>query len=329
MYNINDIRSIHLEVTSKCQARCPMCPRRIQGGPMMPWVELNEITLEQFSEWFPTDFVKQLHSLNMCGNLGDPIIAKDTVPIYSYLRENNPNIILQMHTNGSARNKEFWQDLAKLKVTVVFGIDGLEDTHSKYRIGTDFNKIIENAKAFISAGGEARWDMLVFDHNKHQTEECEKLAYDLGFKLYQKKNSSRFKNGKFHVLDDSGKTIDILYPTEKSKDFIHKIKESREVEQPTIFCKAKKSNDIYVGADGNVSPCCWLDMSWMPPVSDERISYMDTISKFPNLNKVTLKEIFESNFFSDIEDTWNKKSCLLSCKKQCGSFDKSGAQFES
>jgi DNA-3-methyladenine glycosylase I len=36
----------------------------------------------------------------------------------------------------------------------VFGIDGLADTHSIYRVGTDYHKIIENAKAFIKIQDE-------------------------------------------------------------------------------------------------------------------------------------------------------------------------------
>jgi len=328
MYNIENIKSIHLEITSKCQAKCPMCPRRLQGGPLMPWIDLTEITVNKFKEWVPINFIKKLQNLNMCGNLGDPIIAKDTVEIYKYLRKNNSKMNLQMHTNGSARNKKFWEDLAKLDVIVVFGIDGLEDTHSKYRIGTDFNKIIDNAKVFINAGGNARWDMLVFDHNKHQTEECEKLAYELGFKKFQKKNSSRFKDGKYHVLNENGKTVDILYPTEKSKEFIERVKEA-ENETPTINCKSKNLSEIYVAANGIVSPCCWLDMDWMSPVSYSRIDYIDKIGMFPNLNNKTLEDIFDSGYFNKIESTWNTESCLKECSKQCGKFDKLGAQFES
>ena len=304
-----------------------MCPRRMNGGPMMPWVKLEEITVEQFKEWFPISFVKQLNRLFMCGNLGDPIIAKDTVPIYDYLRTTNPDIQLQMHTNGSARDKQFWEDLAKLKVTVVFGIDGLEDTHSRYRIGTDFHKIIENAKTFIAAGGDARWDMLVFEHNKHQTQECEELAHKLGFKHFQKKNSSRFKDGKFHVIDDEGKTIDILYPTERSKSFVEKVKDAQSDIKPIITCKAKTYSEIYVAANGNVSPCCWLDLDWVVPSSYARIDYMEQIKVFPNLHKNSLEDMFTSTYFKDIENTWDN-SCLTVCKRQCGKFDRLGAQFE-
>ena len=83
MYNYKDIKSIHLEVTSKCQARCPMCPRRLQGGPLLDSLYLEEITLDIFKEWFPVEFIKQLNHVYMCGNLGDPMIAKDTNKIFN------------------------------------------------------------------------------------------------------------------------------------------------------------------------------------------------------------------------------------------------------
>ena len=78
MYKLSQITNVHLEVTTKCQARCPMCPRRIQGGPLSPFIDLIEIDLETFKNWFPLDFLQKLPSVSFCGNLGDPIIAKYT-----------------------------------------------------------------------------------------------------------------------------------------------------------------------------------------------------------------------------------------------------------
>jgi MoaA/NifB/PqqE/SkfB family radical SAM enzyme len=323
MYKLEDIRDIHLELTSKCQARCPMCPRRVSGGILNPLITLNEITLGQFKEWFPIEVIQQLDSLFMCGNLGDPIIAQDCLEIFQYLRDTNANIRLSMHTNGSARNKTWWQKLAYAKVRVTFGIDGLEDTHMLYRIGTDFDKIIDNACDFIQAGGEAEWHMLVFEHNEHQIEACREHSNKIGFTKFTIKHTSRFKDGKFNVLDDQGKTVNILYPTERSKTLTRSV---LSVTTSEIQCKAQKYKQIYVAADGTISPCCWLDFSWQLPNQDNRIDYMDTIGVFPNLNTNSMKEIFDSGYFKRIEDAWAVKP-LIECSKQCGKFDKLGSQF--
>lgn len=327
MYKLNNIKEIHLETTSKCQARCPMCPRRPQGGPLNPYVELNEITLETFKQWFNIDFVKQLSRLFMCGNLGDPIVAKDTLEIYQYLRDNNPSIILSMNTNGSAKDTQWWEKLAKLNVRVIFGIDGLADTHQLYRVSTDYHKIIENAKHFINAGGNAEWHMLAFKHNEHQIEYCEQLSKELGFTKFEVKHTSRFQKDSLSVIDNDGKTVHIIEPTQRSKELRDKVLSAINVDSPNILCKAQKYSQLYIGSDGTVSPCCWLDVKWFAPMNESRIDYMDQIGEFPNLNNNTLEEIFDSKYFDKIESTWNNNP-LKECSKQCGVFDKFGEQFK-
>lgn len=326
MYNYNDVKSIHLELTSNCQARCPMCPRRINGGVMNPLLQVNDIDLNTFKQWFPSEFIKQLDSLFMCGNFGDPIIGKDCLEIFTYLKEVNPNIITSMHTNGSARDKQWWKQIASVCDRVVFGIDGLDDTHSRYRINTDFNKIIENAKTYIDNGGNAEWHMLVFEHNEHQITDCELLSKELKFKSFQIKHTSRFVDDKFNVLDDSGKTIDILYPTTKSKNMIPLVQSYKNEIKPEIKCKAQKGKQIYVSATGTVSPCCWLDFEYILHKQDTRIDYMDKIDMLPNLNNQSLIEIFDSDFFNKIKNTWENDP-LKECSKQCGTFDRLSNQF--
>ena len=63
MYKLTDIRAIHLEVTSRCQAKCPMCARRMNGGPLNPFMGLDEISIDKFMEWFDVDFIKQLNQI--------------------------------------------------------------------------------------------------------------------------------------------------------------------------------------------------------------------------------------------------------------------------
>lgn len=327
MYNLTDIRDIHLEITSKCQARCPMCPRRINGGVINPLITLEEIDLITFKQWFPESFIKQLDSLFMCGNYGDPIIAKDCLEIFEYLREINPSIRLSMHTNGSARNVTWWKSLAETNIRVVFGIDGLRDTHKLYRIDTDFDQIIRNADAFIQAGGHAEWHMLVFEHNEHEIDECRKLSEKLKFETFQVKHTTRFVQGKFNVLDDGGKTINILYPSQRSKDMINKTTKYLTDVKPVITCKAAKYRQFYVSATGNITPCCWLDLEDQLHRQDTRIDYMDKLGEFPNLNRQSLQEIFDTGYFNKIAGTWDNDP-LMECSKQCGNFDKLGAQFE-
>lgn len=195
MYKYEDIRVLHLEVTDKCNAACPMCARNINGGEDNPQLPEVELTLEDAVAMFTPEFVAQLDRMYMCGNYGDPIAARDTLEIFRYFRQNNPNMNLSLHTNGSAKAADWWAELARTlgkKGYVVFSIDGLEDTNHLYRQNTIFSKIMTNAQAFIDAGGRARWDYIVFAHNEHQVEEAEALANKMGFEKFQYKKSARF-----------------------------------------------------------------------------------------------------------------------------------------
>ena len=195
MYKSHEIRTVHLEITDKCNAACPMCARNINGGEDNPQLPGTELSIDDIKQIFRPEFIRQLDRMYMCGNYGDPIAARDTLETFQYFREHNAKINLSMHTNGSAKKPDWWRQLAYAlgsKGYVVFSIDGLEDTNHLYRQNTVWSKIIENAKAFIDAGGRARWDYIVFAHNEHQVEEAEALANKMGFERFQYKKSARF-----------------------------------------------------------------------------------------------------------------------------------------
>ena len=98
-----------------------------------------------------------------------------------------------VHTNGGGRTAEFWHNLGTISKNkgstswdkgrsgITFSIDGLADTNEIYRRKVNWDKLMENVKAYIGAGGLAEWKMLVFDHNKHQVEEAKELSKKLGF----------------------------------------------------------------------------------------------------------------------------------------------------
>ena len=195
MYNYSDIKTIHLEVTQNCQAACPMCDRNMNGEGINPHINLDELSYKDCTNIFPASFIKQLDTMYMCGNLGDPIIAQDTLEIFEYFRWANPNMWLSMNTNGGAKPIEWWQKLAKVfdrKGAVIFSVDGLEDTNHLYRQNVVWKNVERNMRAFIDAGGRARWDFLIFEHNQHQVEEAENLAKKWGCEKFMKKKTGRF-----------------------------------------------------------------------------------------------------------------------------------------
>ena len=236
---------------------------------------------------------------------------------------------MNIHTNGSARDNEFWEKLARLGVEVTFAIDGLADTHSLYRIGTNFDMIMRNAKTFIEAGGKADWHMLAFEHNEHQIDECKRLSKELGFHTFIVKHTARFPVEKMPVIDDLGKPVYYIKPTQKSKTIMALSKNTIPKDHVDIKCKVQKESQLYVSAMGDVSPCCWLSLKdhCAGHTKDTRVDYMDKIGAWPNLNDNSFIEIFDSGYFDKIADTW-KTDPLIECKRQCGDFDRFKSQFK-
>jgi MoaA/NifB/PqqE/SkfB family radical SAM enzyme len=334
----HNVTDIHIELTDKCQASCPMCAINYMGGKERPYVGQHEINIDDFKNWFSPEFLKNISNFYACGNYGDPIIAKDCLEIFDYVRSNT-DARLSIHTNGSARNKQWWTKLAhsmKGNHDVTFGIDGFKDSHVLYRKGTDWDKIIENADAFINAGGYAKIDTLVFEHNQDEIERFKEEMLNMGFKHVNIKYTSRFYNmEKYPVYDNDGNHLYDLKPASENQvvQFIKldeisnniKIWEDH-VELKTINPKCITKKEIYIDARGSVLPCCWVgsDMIEEPlavsmSIHDLRNRFVDNtknnFKEFTNLNlyKMTIDEILAGNQWDFLKN--NKPwTCVKNCK---------------
>lgn len=334
MYNISEITQIHLETTSLCQSRCPQCGRfdfdedgkliinskiTDRGGKS----GLDQIYFSDFYKWFSPKFISQLDTLYMCGNFGEPILARDCLKIFAYLRTWNRQMFLGLNTNGGYRPKEWWQKLAKLRIDVTFGIDGLEDTHSLYRVGVPWKRVIENAQSFIDAGGRAKWQMIVFKHNEHQIEECKRMSKEMGFYGFICEHTTRFadfSSPKWPVINPKGEVTHYLEPSSvssKSYSYINDGREESTKIKEIIDCSAKRSKELYISANGTVLPCCHIDSCISLFEFDDIADYKKKINMYPSLHKQTLEEIFESLYFRKIERTWSNEP-LSVCSKMCG-----------
>jgi MoaA/NifB/PqqE/SkfB family radical SAM enzyme len=241
-----DVKVLHIEPTNACNAACPQCLR--ETDITFNKNDLHHLTVEQIQKVIDDDTIRNLNKMYMCGNYGDPAAGKHTLDIYRYFRKINPTITLGMNTNGGLRNTDWWHELAETiyrpaehpQEYVVFSIDGLADTNHIYRVNVDYEKVINNARAFIDAGGRAHWEMLVFEHNEHQVNQAEQLAKDMGFKWFRAKVSKRFNS----------QPIKFLRPPRSWQNPV--------VSVGDINCQALNESSLYISAQGIVYPCCWL-----------------------------------------------------------------------
>ena len=67
MYKYHDIKQVHLEITQRCQASCPMCDRNQNGGADNQHITNAELSLADCKRIFTPQFIKQLDIMYMCG----------------------------------------------------------------------------------------------------------------------------------------------------------------------------------------------------------------------------------------------------------------------
>ena len=355
MYKYNDIKTIHLEVTQNCQASCPMCDRNMNGGAINPHINLDELTLEDCKKIFLPDFIAQLNTMYMCGNLGDPIVARDTLEIFKYFREHNSNMWLSMNTNAGAKSANWWSNLAEVfgeMGAVIFSVDGLRDTNHLYRQGVVWDNVERSMKAFIAAGGRARWDFLIFEHNQHQVDEAEALAIKWGCEKFVAKKTGRFvttttdAKQSHQAVDRKGnETAELKKPDEKYQNaalkkqdvIINKYGSMDTYYDPApIICKVKKDNSLFITAEGLALPCCWtagrMYKWWHKDPKVEQIwDFIPDKSVLDARNG--LAAVFDTGIFDTIQNSWSKPSCgdgkLKVCAMKCGAeFDPFAEQFK-
>jgi len=351
LYHYDDIRIVHLELTHRCNAACPMCARNIHGGALNPDMPLSELTLADIKTILLPDFIARLKRIYACGNYGDPIVARECIEVFSYLREHGPKLNLCLHTNGSARRPDWWRELARVMKQgphyLRFGIDGLEDTNHLYRRGADWKTVMRSAATFIEAGGRAEWDFLVFKHNEHQVEEARQLAQDMGFKEFFVRKTGRFLSSgeletsdRFDVLDKQGKFEYWLEQPSKPEYLnpafgnLEQVKQrygeyQTYLDQVEVNCKvAGSKGKIYLSAQGYALPCCWLGAVFSESSTAERQQFAELINQYGGSTVLDarhngLKQVIEGPLFQQaIPRSWDLQAIadgkLAICARTCG-----------
>lgn len=350
-FSYDTIDEYQIEITSKCNASCPQCPRNINGGEVNPYLPVVDLPRDVIDRAFPADLCMRLRQVFFCGGYGDPIAHPDFLDIVKDFRRKNPTLWIYIHTNGGIRGVKWWNELAQVingYGKIDFGIDGLDDTLHIYRKDVNYNKVIENAAAFIQGGGKAQWNFIVFKHNEHQIKSAEAVSKALGFESFLARKTGRFMDHKHLTQLDSWPVASklgsyVIYPPD-NKDYQNASMERLAYIRKDYFktteitCDALKGNKVTITATGIVLPCNFLahnlydarfrDTSILPRANDNSFvngknqvcSFIekygeDTLSIYNN----TLEQVFASNFWPDLVSSFTNESRLFECAMTCGS----------
>ncbi|MGU9957691.1 MAG: radical SAM/SPASM domain-containing protein [Arenicellales bacterium WSBS_2016_MAG_OTU3] len=337
--------SFHIELTDKCNAGCPMCPRTLElvGCTVDKSVVGNdELKLADFQQHFNEAFCKQTGLVVFSGVLGDPLAASQCLQICDYLTSNGVQIAIS--TNASLRNTRWWRELGDImqrtNSRVEFHIDGLHEVNALYRVHTSFKKIMQNAEAYLGTGAQAEWHFILFKHNQHQVEDAFKRSRKMGFKRFVLIDTVRFGNTRFkyqlpnheirylEASTKSGADFDLAdaKPDDKHEAARWKRLSGMKAKKPdhVIWCKSQEQNRAYIGAKGDVSACCWVFDS------DEQSKFYkqnDINLAGHNIRKKPLQEILHSEpFVSLYSNAWSENSLSI-CQRKCGDMRRNVRTF--
>jgi len=332
VYSFNDIKRVHLELSSLCNARCPGCPRNFYGYPYNDGYIERNLSLSEIQQIFTDDFLQQIEKIRINGNFGDFVSNNESPAIIKWFLKKNRKLKIRVTTNASAQGKQFWQNLGKLGITIDFCLDGSKQTHSIYRQGTNFDKIISNAKIFMDNGGIAYWRLIEFQHNKDEIKTLRITSDKLGFRKFLVIKNTR---GQLPAYDIKGRlvsSIDNYNKEELLNDKLSKRKTDEVLLEDImdgrvpcdIKCEVSQSKELYISSTGDVYPCCYMGFepktyghgNYFEPVNTQ-------IKSLIGRNNAITYEIDECiSWFNNIKNTWDIKTFengrLVACNDNCG-----------
>lgn len=328
--------SWEVELTTRCNSRCVGCSRQSEFHFPNPYFSENvdldvDLLLKALAATAQVDFIL------FCGNYGDPLLHPEIFLILERIRESYGDLPILLHSNAAFGNEEFWQRLAKYfrskRSYVKFSIDGLKDSHEKFRRGTRWSSTLRSAESFIGAGGRAVWKMIEFSSNREEVEAARALSEKMGFRKFElRKNNYPGLDGPISQEVDLRKPPESIVGAPLPLDLLEawNLSQARERKFDRIQCKSLERRNLFLDAHGNVWPCCWVGGLPFRPEHELRQWFqrkvLDRFERdFNSLTRHELGEILSHPWLGgELEQSWAHDPVHFTnplpstCAKTCG-----------
>ena len=297
---LDQLQGLHIEPTNMCTLKCPRCSRTefIEKFPKR-WTNKN-LNLDHLKSFLDIELTDK--KINLCGNYGDAIYYDQLFDMIKYFKSSGSHITLS--TNGSYKTQEWWNILGNLldeNDEIIFGIDGVPENFTKYRINADWSSISDGITTLRQRPIKLTWQYILFSYNENDVEQAKILADDLGFDKFFILDSDRWDQG-----------TQWLTPTKINKLSQSKISWKNQTNDLRVdpYCKNINSSH-YISADGYYTPCCWI--------AEHRWYYKSEFYKNRDsydISKTTITRVLDNlkDFYSTLEDA-KLNYCTFNCPK--------------
>ncbi len=242
-----------IEATSLCNLKCPLCP-----VPHHLKRETGHMSMETFKQVID-DIAGYAKKIDFW-NFGEPFLNPHFFEMVKYATDRG--IHVRVSTNSTFLGEEevekvFWSNLS----SIIVCLDGAsKKTHERYRIGSEFEKVVEGINRLSQRKRELgrkapfiRLQFLVFSYNEHEIDDILEMAERMGVDQLALKNVSL------------GTWIDGNIRKKIAKKLLPKNDKYRKytVEEDEIHLKMQDSvcswayENGVVLSNGDVTTCCY------------------------------------------------------------------------
>lgn len=241
---------MHVELTTRCTLACPGCPRTVIGEKLGHYPKID-LDLDKFLRFLDCSAGRNMEKLFLEGNHGDPIYYPNLIEFIEVFRSKKFTIV----TNGSYRDKVFWEALASLmtdKDWIIFSIDGLEHNNHLYRRNSDWTTTMMGLEIMSKSAANVGWKTLIFNYNYHEIDKIKEFAESKGAKFVSQM-TSRFGDESLRPPDEY---------VDGTREYSPDLKKTSNISPQCVDHKKE-----YVSADGFYWPCCWISSAFTLPKS--------------------------------------------------------------
>ena len=161
--------SLIVETTSRCNLKCPMCPRQYSDYPA---ADMDPQLFEQI-----VDEVRGESGLIFPWGLGEPLMNPDIFSMIRYCSE--AGLYTVVSTNATILTRERGRELIRSGLdNLIIAFDGTTpEIYEKYRVNASFEKVLLNILEFLELKKEMKSRMFVvmqmvrLPDNAHQVED--------------------------------------------------------------------------------------------------------------------------------------------------------------
>ena len=256
IFTHDDITELEIELTTLCNAECPLCYRNYKSFPKeykKPYSRKLSDIIAQLDQY------KNLNYIMLVGSMSEPTLYIDFIPLVQYLKHRK--IKIEICTNGDTRNDIFWKQLGlELSITdeIYFTICGsTQELHERYRKNTNLKAILHNASIVRSIKPIDIAQCIRFNYNSDDFD-------TLQFKNIVSQFSKVYWTETFYLKDinNYAKQFNINYflPANKKIKKYNIIKKYAEAKfssnnKGIAACQSIKYHRQQIDVFGNIYPC--------------------------------------------------------------------------